>query len=93
MATAQTTVAQSTAAVPTQVSAVTPAPLPVRAATAEKPTTSSSTRGSAETYRVKKGDTLLRIAQRNNTTVEALLKANPGLSPRRLQPGKRINLN
>jgi D-alanyl-D-alanine carboxypeptidase/D-alanyl-D-alanine-endopeptidase (penicillin-binding protein 4) len=53
----------------------------------------ATTAKSAATYLVKKGDTLDAIARRNNTTVKALLKANPGLNPRRLMPGRKINLN
>ena len=48
--------------------------------------------GAARTYRIRKGDTLSGIAKRHRTTVAALEKANPGLSPRRLIPGKTIKL-
>ena len=65
--------------------------LPERSATATKP--ASSTAAERSTYTVRKGDTLEGIARRNQTTVAALRKANPGLNPRRLMPGKKINLN
>jgi serine-type D-Ala-D-Ala carboxypeptidase/endopeptidase (penicillin-binding protein 4) len=44
------------------------------------------------TYTIRSGDTLDAIARRNNTTVAALQRANPGLNPRRLRPGSAINL-
>lgn len=46
----------------------------------------------ARSYTIRKGDTLSGIAKRHGTTVAALEKANPGLSPRRLIPGKSIRL-
>jgi peptidoglycan endopeptidase LytF len=36
------------------------------------------------------GDTLFALARRYNTTVQAILDANPGLDPRSLQVGRRI---
>jgi serine-type D-Ala-D-Ala carboxypeptidase/endopeptidase (penicillin-binding protein 4) len=47
---------------------------------------------SGKTYRVKRGDTLSGIAKRNHTTVAAIQRKNPGLSAKRLQPGKTIRL-
>jgi serine-type D-Ala-D-Ala carboxypeptidase/endopeptidase (penicillin-binding protein 4) len=47
---------------------------------------------SGRTYTIRNGDTLDRIARRNNTTVAALQRANPGLNPRRLVPGRSIRL-
>jgi LysM repeat protein len=41
-------------------------------------------------YMVAAGDTLFSIAARNNTTVNAILQANPGLDPNRLIIGQRI---
>jgi serine-type D-Ala-D-Ala carboxypeptidase/endopeptidase (penicillin-binding protein 4) len=46
----------------------------------------------ARTYTVRAGDTLDRIARNNGTTVAALQRANPGVDPRRIRPGQRINL-
>ena len=51
-----------------------------------------STKVSGRTYTVRKGDTLSGIAKKNKTTVAKLQKANPGLRPNRLQPGKKIKL-
>jgi LysM repeat protein len=44
------------------------------------------------TYQIKKGDTLSGIALRHNTTVELLMKQNPGLRPTRIHPGQTIDL-
>ena len=41
-------------------------------------------------YTVQLGDTLFTLARRFNTTVAAILKANPGLDPDRLFVGQRI---
>lgn len=41
-------------------------------------------------YTIVSGDTLYSISRRFNTTVEAILAANPGLDPLGLQPGQVI---
>jgi len=41
-------------------------------------------------YTVRAGDTLFSLAQRYNTTVQAILNANPGLNPNFLQIGQVI---
>ena len=41
-------------------------------------------------YTVQTGDNLFRIAQRFNTTVEAILQVNPGLDPNRIFIGQQI---
>ncbi len=41
-------------------------------------------------YSVKAGDTLYALAARNNTTVDAIVRANPGINPNALQIGQRI---
>ncbi len=43
-------------------------------------------------YTVKKGDSLWLISRNNNISVEDLEKANPGISPKRLQIGQKINM-
>jgi serine-type D-Ala-D-Ala carboxypeptidase/endopeptidase (penicillin-binding protein 4) len=71
-----------------------PAPAPMTRATTPKreTTTRSTTTGATRSYTIKKGDTLDRIARNHRTTVAALQRVNPGLSPRRLIPGKKIKL-
>ena len=51
-----------------------------------------STTARTATYTIRKGDTLEGIAKRNGTTVLALRRANPGINPRRLIPGKKVVL-
>jgi LysM repeat protein len=41
-------------------------------------------------YTIRPGDTLFSLAQRFNTTVEAIMRANPGLDPENLQVGRII---
>jgi LysM repeat protein len=55
-------------------------------------TTTKATSASSRTHRIRKGDTLDGIARRNGMTVTQLRKANPGLNPKRLIPGKSIKL-
>ncbi len=50
----------------------------------------ASARG--RTYTVRKGDTLGGIARKHHVSLRALQKANPGLSARRLQPGKKVRI-
>ncbi len=45
-----------------------------------------------KTYTIRAGDLLAKIAKENNTTVDAILKANPGLNPNRIKVGQVINL-
>jgi serine-type D-Ala-D-Ala carboxypeptidase/endopeptidase (penicillin-binding protein 4) len=46
----------------------------------------------ARTHTIRSGDTLDGIARQYGTTVAALQRANPGLNPRRLIPGRSIRL-
>ena len=41
-------------------------------------------------YTIAAGDTIFALANRFNTTVEAILAANPGIDPNRLQIGQEI---
>lgn len=44
------------------------------------------------TYKIKKGDTLAKIASANGITMKALTDANPGLDPKKLQIDKELKL-
>ena len=41
-------------------------------------------------YTIKSGDTLFLLARRYNTTVEAIMRINPGIDPNNLQIGQVI---
>jgi len=41
-------------------------------------------------YTIRSGDTLYLLAQRYNTTVEAIMRINPGINPNNLQIGQMI---
>jgi Tfp pilus assembly protein FimV len=43
-------------------------------------------------YRIKAGDTLDQIAGRFDTTVDDLLRINPGIDAQALTPGQRIRI-
>jgi LysM repeat protein len=44
------------------------------------------------TYTVRKGDTLNGIALRHDTTIDELMKTNPGLHPHRIYPGQTLDV-
>jgi serine-type D-Ala-D-Ala carboxypeptidase/endopeptidase (penicillin-binding protein 4) len=46
----------------------------------------------ARTYTIRSGDPFDAIARRHGTTAAALQRANPGVDPRRLRPGRTIRL-
>lgn len=58
-----------------------------------KATASSSRSGGSRSYKVKKGDTLSKIASRNGTTVRRLCKLNGLKSSSKLRAGQTIRLN
>jgi g-D-glutamyl-meso-diaminopimelate peptidase len=45
-----------------------------------------------DTYTVRPGDTLYRIAQAYYTTVDAIITANPGIDPNVIIPGRRLTV-
>ena len=53
-------------------------------------TTSENKKASPTPYIIKKGETLYRVALNNNTTIEAILEANPGISPTNFKAGETI---
>ncbi len=52
----------------------------------------SSTPTEARTHKVQAGDTPSSIARKYGVKVDALLAANPGLNPKRLQVGQVLNV-
>lgn len=47
---------------------------------------------SGKTYTIRAGDILAKVAREHGTTVDAILKANPGINPNRIKVGQVINL-
>lgn len=70
----------------------TAAPATVPASPSAATTAEASPTSAAKTYTVKAGDNLGAIAAANNTTVEAILALNPGVTPETLQIGAVLNL-
>lgn len=56
------------------------------------PTIPPGTLADDGTYIIKAGDTLTAIAKRFNLQLSQLMDANPGLDPRRMRPGQKINV-
>ena len=54
--------------------------------------TTSTTVAGAQYYVIKAGDTLGAIAAKYHTTVEQLVRLNPGVDPTRLRPGDQIRV-
>lgn len=48
--------------------------------------------GEAKEYVIVSGDTLGAIAHRNSISLKALMEANPGVNPRKLQVGQKIQI-
>ena len=70
--------------------ATAPATTKPKAATTRAATTAPTT--PHETYAIKAGDTLGTVADRYDTTVEALVELNPGIDPTSLQVGQEIRV-
>jgi LysM repeat protein len=101
---AQATSSGRATTTPTTVSA----PAPARSRTAQVPGPSAATQvaggaavrnnlagsesGSQRSHRVQAGETPASIARRYNLSVDALLSANPGVNPRRIQVGQILKL-
>jgi len=65
----------------------TPPPPPAAGAAA-----APAAEGAGGTYAIRAGDLLGKVAKEHSTTVDKILKANPGLNPNRLKVGQVINL-
>jgi LysM repeat protein len=63
--------------------------VPVAGTTTQAAPPAATTR---KTYTVASGDTLGSIAAKQGTTVDALLQANPGITPTNMQIGDTITL-
>jgi LysM repeat protein len=54
--------------------------------------TPSESGGPMTEYTIVRGDTLGAIAKRNQTTLSALRKANPGVDPLKIRPGQKLQI-
>lgn len=52
--------------------------------------TVAASKAKTKTYTIKSGETLGGVANRNNTTVDAILKKNPGLKADKIQVGQKL---
>src|SRR5690349_14452305 len=50
------------------------------------------TKSIMSTHTIQSGDTFTSVASKNNTTAEALERANPGVNPNNLQVGQVIQI-
>lgn len=55
-------------------------------------TPTTSTTGAPRYYTIQSGDTLGSVALREHTTVDDLLRLNPGVNPQGLRVGQRIRV-
>jgi LysM repeat protein len=67
--------------------------IPAGGSTSAGPTTSTSTdMSSGETYTVKSGDTLSKIAKANGISLKSLEAANPNVEPAKIKVGQKLKL-
>ncbi len=76
---------------PPSAGATTPTRTQTAGSTTARTTTQASTAGQ-EHYEIRAGDTLGTVADRFDTTVEALVELNPGVDPTGLQVGQRLRV-
>ena len=73
-----------------------PAPATTSVATTQPTTTATTTTttttGAAEYHTIVSGDTFQQLALDNNTTVDELVRLNPGVDPSALTVGQKIRI-
>ena len=55
-------------------------------------TTTTTTTSAARYYTIESGDTLVSVAIKEHTTVDELVRLNPGIDPQALHVGQRIRV-
>jgi len=63
-----------------------------RTTTTTRSTTTTPKSAARRFYTIQSGDTLGSVAARENTTVEELMKLNPGIDPKALHVGQQIRV-
>jgi LysM domain len=69
-----------------------PPPAQTAPTATEPPTDTQPQQQQRRLYRIQSGDTLEQIAERFDTTVDDLLRLNPGIDAQALTPGQRIRV-
>jgi LysM repeat protein len=82
----------TTAALPTTTAATTTAPAKTVTVT-PSPATTATTTSAGEYYTVVSGDTLGTIAAKYSTSVDELMRLNPGIDPTALHIGQKIRVS
>lgn len=67
-------------------------PVSTQTTTRSSTTTAHTTTAAARYYTIQPGDTLGAVAAREHTTVDELLRLNPGVDPTALHSGQRIRV-
>jgi LysM repeat protein len=62
------------------------------AATTTATTTTTTATGAAESHTIVSGDTFQQLALDNHTTVDELVRLNPGVNPSALTVGQKIRI-
>jgi LysM repeat protein len=78
---------------PTTTAATTTAPTKKVTVTSTPPTTTGTTTSAGQYYTVESGDTLGGIAAKYSTTVDDLMRLNPGIDPTALHIGQKIRVS
>ncbi|MGJ8638437.1 MAG: LysM peptidoglycan-binding domain-containing protein [Opitutaceae bacterium] len=77
---------------PSVSSSTSSAPVAVASESAAGFTSGIVSTGSSSVYSIQSGDNLAKIAAAKGVSLQALLDANPGVDPRRLQIGQQVNI-
>ncbi len=63
-----------------------------RTTTAKTTTATTTTTSAAQYHTIVSGDTFQQLASANNTTVDELIRLNPGVNPSALTVGQKIRI-
>ena len=77
---------------PARTTTTVPTTQPTTTATTTTAATTTTTTGAAEYHTIVGGDTFQQLALDNNTTVDELVRLNPGVNPAALTVGQKIRI-